>query len=401
MAKLHLSKRTQAVISSPIRKFLPLVLKAEARGIEVLKLNVGDPDIPPAPAFWRALKRYRSATLNYAPSPGIKEHTRAWLKYYSTFGLKLKPEQIIPTVGGAEAILFALLVTTDPGDEVVVFEPLYSSYKGFAAMCNIKLVPVTLKLENGFVLPSKQDVAKKITSRTRAIVVVNPNNPTGTTLSAEELNDIVNLSLRHGLFIIADETYREIVFRGRPTSFLQIKRARQNTILVDSASKRFSLPGARIGSFVSYNPAVMEAALKLAMIRLSAPTLEQHALIPLLANPKLYTSKITHEYRRRRNVVVAALRRLPGVTCYEPQGAFYLIAKLPVINAEQFVKFMLTKFNRQKQTVLVTPAEDFYITRGLGQNEIRIAYVLNTKKLTRALILLRQGLREFLKPKTR
>jgi len=392
MKHIRISQRVNAVIASPIRKFLPLVLKAEARGIEVLKLNVGDPDIPPAPIFWQTIRRYRQGTLGYAPSPGISQHTQAWVKYYANFGLKLKPEQVIPTVGGAEAILFALLVTTDPGDEVLVFEPLYSSYKGFAAMCNIKLVPVTLKLENGFALPPKQALAKKVTSRTRAIVVVNPNNPTGTILSDKEMNNIADLSLQHGLFIITDETYREIVFKGKQKSLLQIKRARPNTILVDSASKRFSMPGARIGSFVSYNPQVMEAALKLAMIRLSAPTLEQHALIPLLTRPRLFTRAITQEYRRRRDVIVKALRKIPGVTCYEPQGAFYLIAKLPVTNADDFVKFLLTEFGDRKQTILVTPAEDFYITPGLGRNEIRIAYVLNVKRLTRALELLKRSL---------
>jgi aspartate aminotransferase len=399
MSKLQVSKRTQRVIYSPIRKFLPLVLKAEARGLEVLKINVGDPDIAPPAEFWRAVRAYHPRNLNYAPSPGYREHTAAWVKYYGSFGIKLKPANIIPTVGGAEAILFALITVADPGDEIIVFEPLYSSYKGFAAMCNIKLVPITLKLDNGFVLPSKKIMAQKITSKTRAIVVVNPNNPTGTILSNKEMNDIVDLSLRHGLFIITDETYREIIFQGKQKSFLQIKRAQQNTILVDSASKRFSAPGARIGSFASYNPAVMEAALKLAMIRLSAPTIEQQALIPLLNHHQAYTKKITREYLKRRNLVVKALRQTKGVTVYEPQGAFYLIARLPVPNTDDFIKFMLTKFHDRKQTILVTPAEDFYITPGLGRDEIRIAYVLNTAKLARAMALLKKGLAAYLAQK--
>lgn len=396
MKKPTISQRTQKVIYSPIRKFLPLVLKAEKQGIEVLKINVGDPDIVPSPKFWQALKKVPVGNLGYAPSPGIASHILAWQKYYTHFGLKLKPENIIPTVGCAEAMLFSLLVTTDPGDEIIVFEPLYSSYKGFAAMCNIKLVPITLRVENGFALPKEQTIAKKITRRTKALVVVNPNNPTGTILTSQEIKRLINLSLKHNLFIITDETYREIVFQGKPKSFLQIPRARNQTILVDSASKRFSLPGARIGSFVSYNKTVMTAALKLAMIRLSAPTLEQHALIPLLKNPRLFTRAIRQEYRRRRDVVVAGLRQIPGVTCYQPQGAFYLIARLPVKNSDDFIKFLLTKFHHHKQTILVTPAEDFYITPGLGRQEIRIAYVLNTKKLARAVALLKKGLNEYL-----
>lgn len=397
MTKLQVSQRTKRVIYSPIRKFLPLVLKAEGRGIEVLKINVGDPDIAPPPELWRAVRAYHPRNLNYAPSPGFREHTAAWIKYYSSFGLKLQPQNIIPTVGGAEAILFALMTVADPGDEIIVFEPLYSSYKGFAAMCNVKLVPITLKVDNGFALPPERTIAQKITKRTKAIVVVNPSNPTGTILTNKEINIIVNLSLKYGLFIIADETYREIVFQGRQKSFLQMKRIRQNTILVDSASKRFSAPGARIGSFVSYNKSILEAGLKLAMIRLSAPTIEQHALIPLLKNSRAYTKKITSEYRRRRKVVVKALRQTPGVTCYQPQGAFYLVAKLPIANADDFIKFLLTEFSDRKQTILVTPAEDFYITPGLGSHEIRIAYVLNVKRLARAMTLLKLSLRSYLK----
>ncbi len=395
MNQLKISQRVNQVIHSPIRKFLPLVLKAEAKGIEVLKLNVGDPDIKPSPKFWQALKKFPPQNLGYAPSPGIASHTLAWQKYYTHFGLKLKPENIIPTVGCAEAILFSLLVTTDPGDEIIVFEPLYSSYKGLAAMCNIKLVPITLQVDNSFALPNEQTIAKKITSRTKAIVVVNPNNPTGTILTSREIARLINLAIKHHLFIITDETYREIIFTGRPGSLLQIAKAQQQTILVDSASKRFSCPGARIGCLVSYNPAVMAAALKLAMVRLSAPTLEQYGLIPLLNNPRAFTRTITREYQKRRDVVIKGLRQIRGVTCYQPQGAFYLIAKLPVKNTEDFITFLLTSFQDKKQTILVTPAEDFYITEGLGRNEIRIAYVLNTKKLTRAMVLLKKGLAEY------
>ncbi len=393
---LKVSKRTQQLLASPIRKFLPLVRAAEKRGIKVFKVNVGDPDIAPPAKFLKTVKKYQQKNIGYAPSPGIAEHVQAWIKYYASFGIKLKPENIIPTVGGAEAIVLALMATADVGDEILVFEPLYTSYKGFATMTGIKMVPVTLKIENNFALPDQKEIEKKITKKTKAIVVINPNNPTGTALTPKEINTVIRVAKKHQLFIISDETYREIVFQGKPTSLLKFGTAKKNLIIVDSVSKRFSLPGARIGCVVSYNKDVMWSLLKLAMIRLSVPTLEQYGLVPILKNAKAYTKKIKTEYQKRRDVVFAALKKMPGVKCKKPQGAFYIIAQLPVKNAEDFIKFMLTRFNYQGKTILLTPATEFYVTKGLGQNEIRIAYVLNTKELKEAMMILQKGLEKYL-----
>jgi len=392
---LQVSKRTQKIIASPIRKFLPYVLEAEKKGVKVFKLNVGDPDIEPPMQFWRMIKNYKSKNLPYAPSPGILEHTLGWVKYYSDFGVKLQANQIIPTVGCAEAILLAILAVTDPGDELIVFEPLYSSYKGIAAICNVKLVPVTLFVENNFSLPSFKEIEKKISKKTAAIVIINPSNPSGTILKPAEVNLICALAKKHNLFIISDETYREIVFEGIPFTFLKMKSFADHIIVVDSVSKRFSCPGARIGCIASYNQEVMAGVLKIAQTRLSAPTLEQYALIPLLKNSKPYTDKIVQEYQKRRDVVFNELRKIPKVICRRPQGAFYIIAKLPVEDSDNFATFLLKDFRHNKKTLLITPAKDFYISRNLGENEVRIAYVLKMAELKEAMQLLRLALKEY------
>jgi len=394
---LTTSQRANAIIASPIRKFLPLMQAAEERGVKVFKLNVGDPDIAPPRLFFDTIKKYNRPNLSYAPSPGIREHVQAWVQYYKKFKIALQPENIIPTVGGAEAILLSFLAVADSGDEVIVFEPFYASYKGFAAMADVKLVPVTLKVENNFALPSAEVIEKKLTKKTKAIVVINPNNPSGTVWGRAELQRILAVAQKHNLFVICDETYREIVFEQKAFSILQLPAAKEHTIVVDSASKRFSMPGARIGCVASFNTEIMAALLKFAMTRLSAPTLEQYGLVPLLKNSTGYTKKITAEYGKRCEVVFNALQKMPGVTCKKPQGAFYLIAKLPVKNAEDFVKFMLAEFNYNKKTVMVTPAEDFYMTKGLGRDEIRIAYVLNVKELKEAMEILERGLETFRK----
>jgi aspartate aminotransferase len=394
---LKTSKRAQKILASPIRKFLPLVRAAEKKGIKVFKINVGDPDLTPPAAFLQTIKKYNQKNIGYAPSPGIAEHTQAWVKYYSRFGIKLKPENIIPTVGGSEGIILTMISIANPGDEILVFEPLYAAYKGFAIMTGVKLVPVTLKIENNWALPSEKEIVKKITKKTKAIAVISPNNPTGTAFSQSEMQTIVRIANRHKLFILSDETYREIVFSGPQTSFLGFTSAKNKIVVLDSVSKRFSLPGARIGCVVSYNKEVMWSILKLAMIRLSAPTLEQYGLIPILNNSKPYTKKITAEYKKRRDVVYQALKKMPGVVCQPPQGAFYIVAKLPVKNAEDFIKFLLTKFTYQGKTILLTPAAGFYVTKGKGKNEIRIAYVLNTKELKQAMVVLKKALEKYLK----
>lgn len=396
MNKLQVSNRGQNVISSPIRKFLPLINATEAQGVKVFKLNVGDPDLSPSPKFLQEIKKYNKKTLGYAPSPGIKEHLLAWQEYYKQLGIKLETNQILPTVGCAEAIMFALQAVADQGDEVIVFEPFYVSYKSFSVMTGIKLVPVTLNIEKNFVLENVEELTKKITNKTKAIVIINPDNPTGKLWSREELDLIVKVAVKNNLFIISDETYREIRFSGKPYCMLENKQARENIILVDSVSKRFSMPGARIGCICTYNMEVMQALLKFAQARLSAGTLEQLALVPMLKNSKAYVSKTVQEYKKRQAVVAKGLNKIPGVVFKPAQGAFYQAVKLPLKDAEEFVKFMITEFRFKNQTVIVTPMKDFYLTVGSGVSEVRIAYVINTKELATAMELLRRGLEEYI-----
>ncbi len=395
MKSLKVSQRAQRVIASPIRKFLPLMREAESRGTKVFRLNVGDPDFSIPPAFLKVIKNYKLQTLSYAPSPGIKEHSLAWQTYYRKFGVELPVTSILPTQGGAEAIMLALQAVADHGDEVIVFEPLYTSYKSFSVMAGVKLVPITLLIENNFALPRASVIESKITKRTKAIVVINPDNPTGKLWTSAELKTLVNLAKKHNLFLISDETYREIRFTGRPYCILSDKSARENLILVDSVSKRFSIPGARIGCLASFNQDVMVGILKFAQARLSAGTLEQLGLVPLLKNSKPYTSKITAEYKKRQKVVVEGLRKIKGAVFQPAQGAFYQTVKLPIKDSEAFVKFMIGEFIYKGATVMATPMKDFYITPGKGTQEIRIAYVLNVKDLKRAMDILARGVEEF------
>ncbi len=396
MKKLQVSERAQKVIASPIRKFLPLMQEAVKRGTHIYKLNVGDPDLIPPHNFFEVIRQYREPTLGYAPSPGITKHTGAWLKYYKQFGVSLEAKNVIPTVGCAEAIMLALLAVADVGDEIIVFEPLYASYKSFSVIAGIKLVPILLPIENNFALPYASEIEKKISKKTKAIVVINPDNPTGKLWTDKELSLVIKIAKKHNLFIISDETYREIRFDGKqPSCLLARKDARANVIVCDSVSKRFSMPGARIGCVASFNAEVMGSILKFAQARLSAGTLEQLGTVPLLENSKAYTTKITKEYQARRNVVAEGLGKMPAV--FKPaQGAFYQAVALPVNNAEDFVKFMIGEFEFQGKTVMVTPMEDFYITPGRGRNQIRIAYVLNTQDLKVAMEVLKRGLEAFL-----
>lgn len=386
------SSRGQNVIASPIRKFFPLIEGAEKRGIKVYKLNTGDPDLfVPAP-FFDIIKNYKSKNLPYAPSSGVKEHIIAWQKYYKQFGVKLDPENIISTTGCAEAISLALLASADVGDEILVFEPLYVSYKSLSMMMGIKLVPITLKTNNNFVMPAPAVIESKITPHTKAIIVINPDNPTGKLWTDAELAGVLDIAKKHNLFVIFDETYREIRFIGEPFCILNNKDAKENIILVDSVSKRFSMPGARIGCIVSYNKEIMSTVLKFAQARLSAGTLEQYALVPLLQNSQKYTEFIRLEYEKRCEVVYQELFKIKGVLVNRPFGAFYVYASLPVDSAEEFVKFMIKDFSFNNETIMISPMSDFYITKGLGINEIRIACVLNVVDLKKSIEILKKGL---------
>lgn len=392
------SRRADNVVMSPMRKFAPMIRAAEERGVEVIKLNIGDPDLETPAEFFRALSSEPRKTLPYAPSSGLPAHVAAWKKYYADFGVAIEPANIIPTVGGAEAILMSLAAVADPDDEVLVFEPLYSGFRSTAAILNIKLVPVPLRFEDGFALPPLAMMEALVTEKTKAVIVINPDNPTGKSWTLEELELIVKFAEAHNLFVISDETYREIVFETGPFCILQMPEARERAIVIDSLSKRFSAPGARIGAIVSYHEGVMRAALKFAMARLSAPTLEQIAFIPLLQNAKQFVAPIVVEYKQRRDALCDALKKIPDVKCHVPGGAFYVVAQLPVDDATAFVTFLINDFSRDNKTAMITPIADFYATPGAGKNEVRIACVRDVETLKEAASLIADALAEFQKP---
>lgn len=389
----QISKRALATTVSPIRKYIPLILEAEKKGVKVFKLNMGDPDIPAPTEFLETIKSYSPEQIPYSPSTGLPKHILAWQKYYQTLGIKLKTNQILPTAGCSEAIMYSLMAITDPGDEILVFEPFYPSYKSFAAMLGIKLKAITLTAKNNYALPTGKKIETSITKKTKAILITNPNNPTGTVMNKKELMIILGIAKKYNLFIISDETYRDIIFSGSPISILQIPATGPKAIVVDSASKRFSLPGVRIGCVASHNKEVMSTILKFCLARLAAPTLGQIGLIRLLKNHQPYVKKITTEYKKRRDIVITELKKIPGVTYVAPSGAFYMIVELPVKNAEDFVIFMLKKFHYNKKTVALSPLNGFYQTKNLGKKEIRIAYVLNQKDLKESITLLAKGLK--------
>jgi aspartate aminotransferase len=310
-------------------------------------------------------------------------------------GIKLAAANIVPTMGAAEAIHMSMLAVADPGDEVIVFEPLYTGFKASAGMHGVKLVPVTLDFNKNFLLKDAARIEEKITSRTKAILVINPDNPTGKIWKKKELEMIVAIAEKHNLFVISDETYREIVFHGKPSSMLKMNAARERIIVLDSLSKRFSVPGARIGCVSSFNMEIMAVVLKFAMARLSVATIEQLAVIPLLKNPEQYTKRIVQEYKKRADIVVAALKTMPGVRCAKPDGAFYVVASLPVDDAEHFVRFLINDFRKNNTSLTVTPITDFYMSPGLGKNQIRIALVRDAKSLAKAMALLSTALKEY------
>ncbi|KKR88593.1 MAG: hypothetical protein UU37_C0001G0012 [Candidatus Gottesmanbacteria bacterium GW2011_GWA2_41_12] len=396
MENLEISNRGKNMPASPIRKLAPLAVAAKKRGIKVYHLNIGQPDLPTPPEIIESVKNFPEKTLAYAPSEGIDKAVSAWQRYYGNKGVILSKEDIIVTSGGSEAIIFAMMAITDPGDEIIVLEPFYTNYEGFAAMSGINLVPVTLSAENGFHIASKEQIEKKITDKTRGIIICNPNNPTGTLFSENETAMIVDIAKKFGLFILSDETYQEIVFDEKTvTKFSDYPGIEQNLIILDSISKRFNSCGARVGCLASKNTEIIASVLKMGQARLSVATVEQLAAIPLLENSKDYTDQIRIIYEKRRNAVCEGLNKIDGVQFLKPEGAFYLIARLPIEDAEKFATYLLTEFNDNNETVMVAPAAGFYKTEGLGKNEIRIAYVLEEKALTRAMKLLGIALKNY------
>ena len=393
---MQISHRGRTVQASPIRKFKPYADAALKAGVKVYFLNIGDPDILTPRPILDAVRSFNDPILSYGPAQGFPELREAIAGYFGGYGIALTPDNVIVTCGGSEAILFAFATVADPGDEIIIPEPFYTNYNGYASLANLNIVPLTLKIEDGYRLPSAAEFEAKITPRTKAIVLCSPNNPTGSVYSPEELERVVGLCLKRDLFLIGDEVYKEFIYDGlKHKSILEFEAARDRTIVVDSISKRFSCCGARIGAVISRNPQVYESLLRFAQARLCPPTIEQRAAIAAYKMGLGYFEPVRKEYERRRDVLFEGLASIPGVVVRKPQGAFYMSVRLPIRDAERFVLFMLNDFRLDNETVMVAPEAGFYSTPGKGLDEIRMAYVLNEDAIRRALVVFKAGLEKY------
>ena len=396
------SERITTMQSSPIRKLAHIASSAKAKGIKIYHLNIGQPDIKTPKVFFEAVKNFNNEILEYAVSPGLTELISSLQQYYTTYNMDFESDEILVTNGGSEALLFALMATCDPKDNILVPEPFYSNYNGFSQSINVNITPITTKAEEGFHLPSKEKIQSLITSKTKAILISNPGNPTGTVYTKKELYMISEIAKENDLWIISDEVYREFVYDGLEyTSFGNIKEVEDRVIIIDSVSKIYSACGARIGSIASKDKTLIAGILKLCQGRLCVSTLDQVGSVELYNTPSSYFTEVNNEYKNRRDVLYNELIKVKGVICKKPAGAFYIVAKLPIENAEDFVIWMLTDFNKDGETVMACPAEDFYATPGLGRDEIRLAYVLKEDDLHKAVIILKEGLEKYLELKNK
>ncbi len=392
-----LSKRILNVQESPIRKLVPYADSAKKRGIKIYHLNIGQPDIKTPEPFLSAIKNYSNDIIAYGYSQGEPFLREAIADYFKNYGYSISSEEILITNGGSEAILFAFSAVADPNDEIIVFEPYYTNYNGYAELINVKLVPVTMKAEDGFSLPPSQDIEKKITDKTKAILVCSPNNPTGSVFSKEELSRVVEIAKKHNLFIISDEVYREFVYDQMSVapSMLSFDDYSERVIVVDSISKRYSACGARIGYVITKSKEVYSNILKLAQARLCPPVVEQKAAESAFRMELSYFDSIREEYKKRRDIMFEELTKIDGVILKKPKGAFYMIVKLPVEDSDDFSKWLLSDFSYEGETVMVAPGAGFYATKGKGKDEVRMAYVLEVDKLKRAMKIFKYGIEEY------
>jgi aspartate aminotransferase len=379
--------------ASPIRKLVPFADKAKERGIHVYHLNIGQPDIPTPAVALEAMRSCTQEVIEYTHSAGNLSYRKKLAGYYRGVGIDITEKNILVTTGGSEAINFAFMSTLNPGDEIIIPEPFYANYYSFATICGVTIKTVTSYIEQDFALPPIAEIEKVITPRTRGIVIVNPNNPTGYLYSREELEQVAALVKKHDLFLYADEVYREFCYDGlKHFSTMQLEGLEQNVILVDSVSKRYSECGLRVGAIISRNEEVMATALKFGMARLCSPAIGQIIAEASLDTPAEYFKAVNSEYRERRDFMVEALNKMPGVVCPKPKGAFYAVVQLPVDDSDKFARWLLEEFEYERQTVMVAPASGFYSTPGLGRNQVRIAYVLKISELKRAMQVLAKAL---------
>ncbi len=392
----NLSNKAVEMPESPIRKLVPFAEKAYSEGKSVFHLNIGQPDIKTPESAIAAVRVADLSVIEYSHSAGFPMYRERLADYYRNTGIDIYKEDILITTGGSEALIFGFMSTCNPGDEVIIPEPFYANYNGFAVIAGLNVVPVTAKIENGFALPPIEEIEKKITSKTKAIVICNPGNPTGYLYSKQELERLRDVIQKHDLFLFADEVYREFCYDGAvPTSVMNLAGIEQNVIMIDSVSKRYSMCGARIGALISRNNQVISAALKFAQARLSPPTIAQFASQGALDTPQSYFDDVVEEYVKRRDIMVDGLNSIEGVFCPKPSGAFYCVAKFPVDSTENFCQWLLEEFDHNGKTVMMAPASGFYSTPGLGEQEARIAYVLNQDSLKEAVECLREALKTY------
>ncbi len=391
-----LSERSVKMPASPIRKLAPFAAEAKKRGIKVYHLNIGQPDIHTPEEGLEAIKHVDRKVLEYSPSQGIPSYVEKLVDYYKRYNIDLSVDDIIVTCGGSEAVQMAFMVCLNPGDEVIIPEPAYANYMGFTCETGAVVRTITTHIEDGFALPPVEEFEKVINERTRAIMICNPNNPTGTLYSREELMRLRDLVKKYDLFLFADEVYREFIYSDAPyTSAMHLEGIENNVIMIDSVSKRYSECGIRIGAFITRNKEVRAAAMKLAQARLSPPLLGQIVAEASLDAPQAYHKGVYDEYIARRNCLVEGLNKIPGVFCPMPMGAFYTVSKLPVKDIDDFCRWCLEEFNYEGETVMMAPASGFYATPGLGKDEVRMAYVLKIEDLKRALVVLEKALEAY------
>jgi aspartate aminotransferase len=392
----NLSARAQQMPASPIRRLVPYADAAKARGVHVHHLNIGQPDLPTPRGMIEAYRAYDEAVLAYGPSQGLPALRAAIAAYFARRGLSVAPHEVNVTVGGSEALSFAFQAVTDPGDEVVVAEPFYANYLGFAVSAGVTLRAVPASAADGFHLPPDEAFERAITPRTRAIVYSSPGNPTGTIYTRAELERLGRLAEKHDLFLIADEVYREFAYGGvEVTSALSLPCAAERVLVVDSVSKRYSACGARVGCLVAKEKRLLDAIMRLCFARLCPATVDQVAAVAAYQTPESYFEETVAEYQRRRDLLVSGLNAIPGVHTYCPEGAFYTVVRLPVDDSDRFAEWLLTDFSHEGQTVMIAPASGFYGTPGLGKQEARIAYVLNCDDLSRSIACLRVALARY------
>ena len=378
--------------ASPIRKLVPYAEAAKKRGTKVYHLNIGQPDIETPESCLDAVRNANLKVLAYSHSAGNESYRKKLVQYYAKNNIEVTENEIIVTTGGSEAILFGFMACLDVGDEVIVPEPFYANYNGFAIMADVSVVPIASKIKTGFALPPIEDFEKAITPKTKAIVVCNPNNPTGYLYSAAEMETLKEIVIRHNLFLFADEAYREFCYEGKHTSAMHLKGAEQHVVLMDTISKRYSACGGRIGAFVTKNTEVLDAAMKFAQARLSPPYYAQLLGEAAVDLPDNYFDETKAEYKLRRDTIVKRLNAIPGVFCPNPGGAFYAMASLPIDDCDRFCQWLLESFSYESATVMLAPATGFYSTAGSGTNEVRLAYVLNVDAINKAMDCLEKAL---------